>query len=111
MAEEKLIFVERAEGADTSESQSVLDVENFENIENIETRQVGTNSLNMSIETGGLNFKMDTRIDNNAELLKLSGQLELALEMLSRSQSRLEAAFVRIGQLEAELAVLRQIGN
>lgn len=108
MAEEKLIFVERAECADTSESQSVLDVENFENIE---SRQVGANSLNMSIETGGLNFKMDTRIDNNADLLKLSGQLELALEMLSRSQSRLEAAFVRIGQLEAELAVLRQIGN
>ncbi|MBX9941800.1 MAG: hypothetical protein K2Y32_21215 [Candidatus Obscuribacterales bacterium] len=108
MAEEKLIFVEKVDCAESGESDAVLAAEN---IENVECRQVGANSLNMSIETGGLNFKMDTRIDNNAELLKLSGQLELALEMLSRSQSRLEAAFVRIGQLEAELAVLRQIGN
>lgn len=108
MAKEKIIFVEKADCGESDESEAVLAVES---VEKVECRQAGANSLNMSIETGGLNFKMDTRIENNAELLKLSGQLELALEMLSRSQSRLEAAFVRIGQLEAELAVLRQIGS
>ncbi len=67
------------------------------------------NSVNMSIQTGGLDFKLDTRIDPNQQSIELSAKLELCLSMLAASQNRLEVAFVRIGQLEAELAVLRTI--
>ncbi len=67
------------------------------------------NSVNMSIQAGGLDFKLDTRIDPNQQTIELSAKLELCLSMLAASQNRLEVAFVRIGQLEAELAVLRTI--
>lgn len=67
------------------------------------------NSVNMSIQAGGLDFKLDTRIDPNQQSIELAAKLELCLSMLAASQNRLEVAFVRIGQLEAELAVLRTI--
>ncbi|MBI5171300.1 MAG: hypothetical protein HY986_00325 [Candidatus Melainabacteria bacterium] len=74
-----------------------------------ENKERSGNSVNMSIQTGGLDFKLDTRIDPNQQSIELSAKLELCLSMLAASQNRLEVAFVRIGQLEAELAVLRTI--
>lgn len=67
-----------------------------------ELKQLGGNSVNMRLSAGGVEFEMDTRIDTRADLVEANAKLELALNMLSASQSRLEAAFIRIGQLEAE---------
>lgn len=67
-----------------------------------ELKQLGGNSVNMRLSAGGVEFAMDTRIDTRADLVEANAKLELALNMLSASQSRLEAAFIRIGQLEAE---------
>lgn len=65
-------------------------------------KQLGGNSVNMRLSAGGVEFAMDTRIDTRADLVEANAKLELALNMLSVSQSRLEAAFIRIGQLETQ---------
>lgn len=68
-----------------------------------ESRSLGGNSVNMRLSAAGVEFAMDTRIDTRADLVEANAKLELALNMLATAQSRLEAAFIRIGQLEAEV--------
>lgn len=70
---------------------------------NQDSNSLGGNSVNMRLSAGGVEFAMDTRIDTRADLVEANAKLELALSMLAAAQSRLEAAFIRIGQLEAEV--------
>ena len=66
-------------------------------------------SVAMSIDTAGLQFKIDTKVDQSTRAVELAAQLQMALDLLNRSDSRLEAALIEIGQLRAQLQMLREI--
>jgi len=70
--------------------------------ENIESRD-GKSSVAMTIVTSGMQFKLDTVVDTNRQALELAAKLELALSLLSITETKLEAAMVQIGQLQERL--------
>lgn len=57
----------------------------------------------MRLATPGLQFDIHTALDTSSQLVALTARLELTSEMLQDTMRRLEAAHVRIGQLECEL--------
>jgi len=68
----------------------------------------GGNFVKMFLSAAGVQFKLHTRVDQSREATELAAQLELALTLLQANQSRLEQAFIRIGQLESQLEAVRQ---
>lgn len=65
--------------------------------------------VNMYLSAAGVKFKLNTKLDQSQQASSLTGQLELMLSLLSATQSRLESAFIRIGQLESELEASREL--
>lgn len=68
----------------------------------------GGSFVKMFLSAAGVQFKLHTRVDQSRESTELAAQLELALTLLQANQSRLEQAFIRIGQLESQLEAVRQ---
>lgn len=62
----------------------------------------------MRLATPGLQFDIQTALDTNTQLVALTARLELTSEMLQDMMRRLEAAHMRIGQLESELGHKRE---
>ncbi|MFA6209109.1 MAG: hypothetical protein WCT03_14565 [Candidatus Obscuribacterales bacterium] len=63
----------------------------------------GRSTMAVHVSGAGLEMTIDTAIDHSTEIICLSAKLELTTQMLSDTSRRLEAAMLRIGQLEAEL--------
>ncbi|MBP9094033.1 hypothetical protein KBI23_23635 [bacterium] len=76
----------------------------------------GRSTMAVHLSGAGLEMTIDTAIDHSLEIVCLGAKLELTTQMLSDTSRRLEAAMLRIGQLEAELhaslnhASLNQVG-
>lgn len=68
-------------------------------------------SMNMYLNTQGLQFKLDTRIDHSAQEIALAAKLELLTGLFDSYVQKLDAAMIRIGQLEAELLSCKRAGN
>ncbi|MBU6451775.1 MAG: hypothetical protein KGS72_08365 [Cyanobacteria bacterium REEB67] len=66
------------------------------------------NTVAMTINTAGLEFKFDTTVEHSREALELGAKLELALAWLARSEARLEGAMIKIGELQATLRRLEE---
>lgn len=62
----------------------------------------------MRLAAPGLQFDIHTALDTSSQLVALTARLELTSEMLQDTMRRLEAAHMRIGQLESELGRKRQ---
>ncbi len=62
----------------------------------------------MRLATPGLQFDIRTALDTSSQLVALTARLELTSEMLQDTMRRLEAAHMRIGQLESELGSKRE---
>ena len=70
----------------------------------------GRSTMAVHLSAAGLEMTIDTAVDHSLEMVCLSAKLELTTQMLSDTSRRLEAALLRIGQLEAELsASLNQV--
>ncbi|MFA7337025.1 MAG: hypothetical protein WC028_09595 [Candidatus Obscuribacterales bacterium] len=70
----------------------------------------GRSTMAVHLSGAGLDMTIDTAIDHSLEIVCLGAKLELTTQMLSDTSRRLEAAMLRIGQLEAELhASLNQV--
>ncbi len=70
----------------------------------------GRSTMAVHLSAAGLEMTIDTAVDNSLEMVCLGAKLELTTQMLSDTSRRLEAALLRIGQLEAELsASLNQV--
>ena len=70
----------------------------------------GRSTMAVHLSAAGLEMTIDTAVDHSLELVCLGAKLELTTQMLSDTSRRLEAALLRIGQLEAELsASLNQV--
>lgn len=71
----------------------------------------GRSTMAVHLCAAGLEMTIDTVIDHSHEIVCLGAKLELTTQMLADTSRRLEAAMLRIGQLEAELhASLSQVG-
>ena len=68
----------------------------------------GRSTMAVHLSAAGLEMTIDTAVDHSSEIICLSAKLELTTQMLSETTQRLEAAMLRIGQLEAMLEA-RQI--
>ncbi len=70
----------------------------------------GRSTMAVHLSAAGLEMTIDTAVEHSLEMVCLSAKLELTTQMLSDTSRRLEAALLRIGQLEAELsASLNQV--
>ncbi len=70
----------------------------------------GRSTMAVHLSAAGLEMTIDTAVDHSLEMVCLGAKLELTTQMLSDTSRRLEAALLRIGQLEAELsASLHQV--
>lgn len=70
----------------------------------------GRSTMAVHLSAAGLEMTIDTAVDHSLEMVCLGAKLELTTQMLSDTSRRLEAALLRIGQLEAELsASLNQV--
>lgn len=63
----------------------------------------GRSTMAVHLCAAGLEMSIDTVIDHSLEIVCLGAKLELTTQMLADTSRRLEAAMLRIGQLEAEL--------
>ncbi|MBP6744530.1 hypothetical protein KA344_04820 [bacterium] len=63
----------------------------------------GRSTMAVHLSGAGLEMTIDTAIDHSLEIVCLGAKLEVTTQMLSDTTRRLEAAMLRIGQLEAEL--------
>ena len=63
----------------------------------------GRSTMALHLSGAGLEMTIDTAIDHSLEIVCLGAKLELTTQMLNDTARRLEAAMLRIGQLEAEL--------
>ena len=70
----------------------------------------GRSTMALHLSGAGLEMTIDTSIDHSLEIVCLGAKLEVTTQMLTDTSRRLEAAMLRIGQLEAELhASLNQV--
>ena len=66
-------------------------------------------SVAMQLSAAGVEFRLDTRIDHSHDLVALAAKIELLTSLYEVASNKLERALIRIGQLEAELEVRRQM--
>jgi len=76
----------------------------------------GKSSVAMHIVTESMQFKLDTVVDHNHQALELAAKLELALSILSLTETKLEKALILIGQLQEQLKMaetksIEKVGN
>lgn len=72
-----------------------------------EAESSGTARLALSLKAHGVEFQLDTRVDQRADVLQLAAKLEICLAMLSETTHRLERSLVQVGRLEMEVEILR----
>jgi hypothetical protein len=68
------------------------------------------NTVAMTINTAGMEFKFDTTVEHSREAVELGAKLELALALLARSEEKLESAMTKIGALQATVRRLEESG-
>mgnify|MGYP000591363553 CR=1 FL=1 len=87
-----------------------LDAVNAEPVMASACADAGRSTMAVHLSAAGLEMTIDTAVDHSLEVICLGAKLELTTQMLSDTSRRLEAALLRIGQLEAELnASLNQV--
>ncbi len=87
-----------------------IDMDSAEPIIATGCADAGRSTMAVHLSAAGLEMTIDTAVDHSLEMVCLSAKLELTTQMLSDTSRRLEAALLRIGQLEAELsASLNQV--
>lgn len=73
----------------------------------LDEETAGGNRMAMTLKAQGVEFQLDTRIDQRADVLQLAAKLEICLAMLSETTVRLERALVQVGRLEREVEILK----
>ncbi len=71
----------------------------------------GKSSIAMRIITEGMQFKLDTVVDHSREAVELAAKLDLALSILSVTETKLENAMIIIGQLQERLKMVETTSN
>jgi hypothetical protein len=73
----------------------------------LDEETAGGNRMAMTLKAHGVEFQLDTRLDQRADVLQLAAKLEICLAMLSETTLRLEKALVQVGRLEREVEHLK----